>query len=88
MYNSKPDVLKEVYAALLSFTADSVRNSVTRDDLQQFLTKCSLVSVKVNMYCDMYEKHMKDIETSLLNIGSHLPHITDVNWKIDYIIKV
>ncbi|CAH0549274.1 unnamed protein product [Brassicogethes aeneus] len=87
LYNSKPDVIKELYAKLLSITAEFVRENYKKKDVFDLLAKLSLNSTKSNLYCEMYEKNKKGVENSLLNIGNHLPHITDVNWKIDYIIK-
>ncbi|RZC37648.1 COMM domain-containing protein 3, partial [Asbolus verrucosus] len=88
LYNSKPDLIKELYAALLSVTAEFVRTGQNRDEVAQFLgPQCSYSASRTNLYGDYYEKNREEIEAGLVNVGNHLPHVTDVSWKIDYIIK-
>lgn len=89
MYNSKPDLIKELYAALLSATARFVRTNQNRQAVCDFLiTQCNFPGDKAELFGDYYVKNYAEIEASLLNVGNHLPHISDVSWKIDYIIKV
>ncbi|KAJ3652449.1 hypothetical protein Zmor_018411 [Zophobas morio] len=87
LYNSKPDLVKELYAALLSITAEFVRSGQKSDSIRDFLNKCGYNEAKISFYTDLYDRNREEIEGSLINVGSHLPHITDVTWKIDYIIK-
>ncbi|KAG5885343.1 hypothetical protein JTB14_014361 [Gonioctena quinquepunctata] len=88
LYHSKPDIVKEFYAALLTVSAEFTRRKLSKEDILQYLTgDCGLPSAKVNLFIDNFEKNRLGIERSLLNIGVALPHITDVKWKIDYIVK-
>ncbi|CAG9820531.1 unnamed protein product [Phaedon cochleariae] len=87
-FDSKPDITKEFYAALLSVTTEFVRRAYCKEDIQQYLSDdCGLSSSRVEMFLHDFYKHRLGIEMSLLNIGDSLPHITDVKWKIDYIMK-
>lgn len=88
LYNSKPDLIKELYAALLSITANFVQTGQNKDSIVQFLTQCNYSGARTSLYVEFFEKNRCDIEASLINIGNHLPHITDITWKIDYVIKV
>ncbi|XP_044260956.1 COMM domain-containing protein 3 [Tribolium madens] len=87
LYNSKPDLIKELYAALLSLTANLVQTGQNKENTSQFLSQCHYSGAKTGLFLDFYEKNRCEIEASLVNIGNHLPHITDITWKIDYIIK-
>ncbi|KAJ8981933.1 hypothetical protein NQ317_002104 [Molorchus minor] len=88
LYNSKPDIVKEFYAALLSVSVEFARNNQSKEEISQFLTSgCKFSTQRADIYADQFEKNRQALEISLLNIGSHLPHVTDVKWKIDYIVK-
>lgn len=89
LYNSKPDIVKEFYAALLSATAQFVRDNRTRHDVSEYLrTHCRLSANKSTIYGDLYDQHRTGIELVLLNVGRQLPHLTDATCTIDYIIQV
>ncbi|XP_023011627.2 COMM domain-containing protein 3 [Leptinotarsa decemlineata] len=85
---SKPDVLKEFYAALLCVSAEFARRRSSTEDILRFLnTDCGLPLKKSNLFTEYFDKNKLALETSLLNITGALPHVTDVKWKIDYIVK-
>ncbi|CAG9834219.1 unnamed protein product [Diabrotica balteata] len=88
LYNSKPDIIKEFYASLLTVTTEFVRQNVNREDITFFLhDECGLSSERTNLYISMLEEKKCQLQIALLNIGSALPHVTDIKWKIDYIVK-
>ncbi|KAJ8911304.1 hypothetical protein NQ315_016998 [Exocentrus adspersus] len=88
LYSSKPDIVKEFYAALLSVSAEFVRCNLTKEEIAQFLTSsCNFTQPRTNLFVEHIEKSRIGIEASLLNIGGSLPHLTDAKWKIDYIVK-
>lgn len=89
MYNSKPDVIKELYAALLTACAEFARNDLNFDSILSFLnSECSFPPNRAKTLFDQYEANKQEVQIRLGEIGSHPPHITDVEWKIDYVIKV
>ncbi|KAJ8932871.1 hypothetical protein NQ314_014385 [Rhamnusium bicolor] len=89
LYNSKPDVIKGFYAALLAVSAEFARNNLNREEILQFLTSdCSFTQQRAKIYVEFFENDRRGLEIALLNIGNCLPHVTDVKWKIDYIVKV
>ncbi|CAG9857409.1 unnamed protein product [Phyllotreta striolata] len=87
LYNSKPDVTKEVYAAFLAVTAEFVRSNLSNDEVAKYLQDCGLARNRIDLYLQQFVKERLSVEIALLNIGNTLPHITDVKWKIDYIVK-
>ncbi|KAL1500962.1 hypothetical protein ABEB36_006372 [Hypothenemus hampei] len=80
--------IKRLHPTLLYIFTQFVRKNHTPDDLYNFLTnQCQLPSGRAELLKSYYEKWFTQIRIKLLNIGSHLPHITDVRWKIDYVVK-
>lgn len=87
--NTSNEIINEFYSCLLTITSDFVRHNYILQDIQQFLLhSCRIVSSRVEKYLEYYEKNKSYIQFTLLNIGTYLPHLTDVKWKIDYIVKV
>lgn len=70
-------------------TADFVKNDLNCEEIDDFLLNvCSIAKSRVQKYLRCYENNKLYIQFSLLNIGTYLPHITDVRWKMEYILKV
>ncbi|KAL3271105.1 hypothetical protein HHI36_021601 [Cryptolaemus montrouzieri] len=88
LLGSKPDLIKELYANLLISTAEFVRNALNKEDVLQYLTEeCKINQKRAEIYSSAYSTNKQGVEISLLNIGNHPPHITDVSWKIDFVVK-
>lgn len=89
LLGSKPDVIKEVYASLLKVSLQFARNSVSADAAYDFLkVDCKVEIQRAEQYKEYYGRHLIKLQIVLGNIGNYLPHIVDVKWKIDYVIKV
>lgn len=89
LLGSKPDVIKQLYAALLKISLEFARHDVSADSATNMLkTDCNMESARAETYIEYYNKNKIKLQIILGNIGTHLPHIVDVKWKIDYIIKV
>lgn len=89
LYGSKPDIVKEVYSSLLKISAEFARNDLNKDTVSRFLIdECKYSKNRAEDFAIVYDKHKLKLQVILGNIGMHLPHITDVNWKIDYVVQV
>lgn len=87
LYGSKPDVIKSVFAALLTAISEFVRHDFTKSQVHKYLTEeCKFQQNRANIFSDLYEANKVYTEISLSNIGSHLDHIVDIKWSIDYIM--
>lgn len=87
--SSKSDVVKEIYTALLTFIAQVARHRLSTEQLSQLLEKdLCFSSVRTQVFCKMYSVQKEKIHIVLSMIGSHNPHIVDVNWKLDHVVKV
>lgn len=86
---SKPDVIKEVYAALLTVAPEFGRNDYTKDAVTQYLiNECKYDKNRAEVFADFYDSNKLKLQVELGNIGPHFPHIVDASWKIDYVVKV
>ncbi|XP_060533610.1 COMM domain-containing protein 3 [Cylas formicarius] len=86
--NLKGYEIELLYAALSYVFAEFARHERSSQDFIQFLTQeCEIDEGKSKVATECYERYFSQIRLALLNIGNHLPHVTDVKWKIDYIIK-
>lgn len=87
--SSKPDVIKEIHSSLLKASAEFARHDIKKEHVRQFLTSdCGFGENRAELYAEHYDKNKVKLQILLGNIGVHLPHIVDVKWKIDYIVKV
>ncbi|KAF5290040.1 hypothetical protein FQA39_LY14821 [Lamprigera yunnana] len=87
LYLSKADVIKEIYATLLTVGAELARHNMSADEVKAFLAEHNFNAVKIDSFVELYNANKRDLQIVLGNIGSHPPHIVDADWKIDYIVK-
>lgn len=81
--------MKEVYPALLTVAAQFARHNLSSEPVAQFLIdECGFSKEKAESFSNSYATNKLKLQVILGNVGTHLPHITDVKWKIDYIVKV
>lgn len=74
---------------MLTINSEFGRHDLTKEDVKTFLTNdCNVNSSRSTIYSEMYDKNKQPLQIILGNIGTHLPHLTEVQWKIDYIVKV
>ncbi|XP_025834239.1 COMM domain-containing protein 3 [Agrilus planipennis] len=88
LYGSKPDTVKEIFASVMTLIAQFGRQNLDPLEVAQFLkNECHFNANRIKIISELYEENKNDLLVVLGTIGSHLPHITDVNWKIDYKIE-
>ncbi|KAK9753932.1 COMM domain [Popillia japonica] len=90
--HTKPDLIKELHASYLRAITEFARNNLTKDNVRQILNSdCNFSTDRANLFSELYEKHKTRLQIVLVNIGTHLPHIVphivDVKWDTDYIVK-
>lgn len=89
MYGAKADVIKEVHAAILKTLLFLAQTDTTKEKAYLLLTKdCKIGTNRSKLLAEAYDTHKLHLSLKLGNIGSHLPHIVDVDWEIDCLIKV
>lgn len=74
---------------MLKLTLEFARHDLTEDIVYEMLkNEYNIEQQRAVQYKEYYGKNKLKVQIILGNIGNHLPHIVDVKWKIDYIIKV
>ncbi|KAB0791715.1 hypothetical protein PPYR_03515 [Photinus pyralis] len=87
LYNSKPDLIKEAHAILMTISAEFGRHDLTKEEVRSFLIDCNFSTGRAAVFSELYDRNKRDLQVALGKIGSHPPHIVDAEWKIDYIVK-
>ncbi|XP_051160439.1 COMM domain-containing protein 3-like [Leptopilina boulardi] len=87
IYGSKPDAVKNAYAGLTSLFVEATRQQYDKEKLAASLNNSQLNGQQISKICDAYELNRDQFQRKLQIIGGGLPHLVDVNWKLDYCIK-
>ncbi|XP_017786258.1 PREDICTED: COMM domain-containing protein 3 [Nicrophorus vespilloides] len=86
--NSKLDIMKELYAALLIAIAEFARHKYTKQMIETYLmVECNFPSIKAADFSGPFEINKLKLLIKLGSIGTHLSRVVDVEWSIDYILK-
>ena len=87
--NTKGDVVKQAYAAILCLLIEAARHDVDPDTLSVLLQQDYNFSPSRNeKLVKVYRQYKVKLQASLSQIGVHPPHIVDAKWTLDYCIKV
>ncbi|XP_014224855.1 COMM domain-containing protein 3 [Trichogramma pretiosum] len=87
IYGSKPDIIKSAYKDVLRLLVEAAKYDSSSVQLNSLL-RCSTLNPKyITKFCEIYENHKSTIQQCLESFGNSLPHIVDVDWRLDYCIK-
>ncbi|XKL66773.1 hypothetical protein PGB90_010193 [Kerria lacca] len=86
-FDSKLEVVKTAYASLAVLLTEAARNDVDSFMLKTFLEGYDLNKERINSILGVYEQRKYDVQKELSIVGTNLPHIIDIHWRLDYIIK-
>lgn len=67
---------------------EAARHDTSSEELNTLLCGTTLNKTLIDKFCELYANHKGALQESLESIGNGLPHIIDVNWQLDYCIKV
>nr|CAH7718850.1 unnamed protein product [Callosobruchus chinensis] len=84
---TKGDIVKFLYVFLLTITSEFARRRSSNEDIIRSLSEHGISSAKADWYADLYKKHEKTLTGVMANIGSSLPHIVDIRWKMAFTVK-
>ncbi|KAK7576337.1 hypothetical protein V9T40_012623 [Parthenolecanium corni] len=83
----KSDVLKTAYASLAVLLIEAARHDLDNFKLKTVLEGYNLDTSRISLIVDAYQSGKSNIQTSLSKIGTNLPHIIDVRWRMDLRIE-
>ncbi|CAH1966778.1 unnamed protein product [Acanthoscelides obtectus] len=84
---AKGDIVKYLYAFLLTITSQFARKRSSSEEIVKHLSHYGIHSARAEWYADQFRKHDKMLTGVLLNIGTYLPHIVDIRWKMAFTVK-
>lgn len=80
--------MKTAYADITKLFIEASRCNTTVEELRTLLSHTDLNKLYIDLFCDVYENKKEEIQANLEIVGDSLPHIVDVDWQLDYCIKV
>ncbi|XP_054269141.1 COMM domain-containing protein 3-like [Macrosteles quadrilineatus] len=85
--SSKPDIVKESFASLLILMVESARHNLDVNGLTTTLENYNLNLSRLQRILDLYQAYGSKLQLSLRNVGTSLPRILDIKWRLDLCIK-
>lgn len=85
---SKQIEYKSAFANVTCLFVEAARRNLDQEALEVFLTNTKIFGHRVKKLCELYDCNKKAIQAQLESIGYGSPHIVDIDWRLDYCIKV
>lgn len=86
--DSKPILSKKIFADVVCLLVEAARYDLDEESLQNFLNLLCIDKKRTNKLCEVYINNKTAIQSQLELIGSNPPHIVDVDWHLDYCVKL
>ncbi|XP_065883573.1 COMM domain-containing protein 3-like [Dysidea avara] len=80
-------ILKESFAGLLSLLMEAAKCDSDLDGISGVLEDHKMSHDRVQVFTEAYKEHKVNLRANLGRVCSTLPHMVDVNWRLDYHIK-
>ncbi|KOC66764.1 COMM domain-containing protein 3 [Habropoda laboriosa] len=86
--DSKPILTKKIFADMVCLLVEAARYDLDEESLRNFLNLLYIDEKRTNKLCEVYINNKTAIQSQLELIGSNPPHIIDVDWHLDYCVKL
>ncbi|XP_054009507.1 COMM domain-containing protein 3-like [Hylaeus anthracinus] len=86
--DSKPVLAKKIFADMLCLFVEAARHDFDEEKLRNFLYQAHVDEERKKKLCEAYINNKKTIQSRLELIGNNPPHIVDVDWHLDYRVKL
>eukprot|EP00039_Didymoeca_costata_P018325 m.333046 g.333046 ORF g.333046 m.333046 type:complete len:181 (-) comp17054_c0_seq1:1068-1610(-) len=80
-------VVKASFDAIGSVMVEAAKQDLDTDSLSTALEDCRLDSARADQLVSTYTKIRPSLREQLKKTGFSLPHIVDVDWRLDYFMK-
>eukprot|EP01125_Pyxidicula_operculata_P008742 TRINITY_DN2905_c0_g1_i2.p1 TRINITY_DN2905_c0_g1~~TRINITY_DN2905_c0_g1_i2.p1 ORF type:complete len:197 (+),score=54.26 TRINITY_DN2905_c0_g1_i2:89-679(+) len=80
-------LVKQGYASLVSIIIEFSKLGSETSEIQEYLNEQSLPENRVQLFLDTYTENKSSLKALISTTGFHFPHVLDVNWRVDYLIK-
>eukprot|EP01147_Barroeca_monosierra_P007748 gene7748-627_t len=78
---------KRAYNGLLTFIVEAFRQNPGKDSLTSMLDDLGFSEQRKDHLFSLFQEHIIISRSQLRRISSELPHVVDVNWRLDYVTK-
>lgn len=73
---------------MMCLFVEAARHDLDEESLRNFLCRASVDEERTKKLCEAYSSKKKTIRSRLEAIGNNPRHIVDVDWRLDYRVKV
>jgi polycomb group RING finger protein 4 len=80
--------MKESYSSLMTMLIEAAKNDVGGSEIVHVLEECKFAPDRIDILKAKYMAKKDQMRASLRRVGSSFPHVVDVDWRLDYYIKV
>jgi len=82
-----PIVLKQAYSSLVSFVLEGAKINADPVVLKGVLEQENVDAQRATFITTLYSTTKEALRTILSTTSFHYPHITNIDWRLDYFIK-
>ncbi|OAD56641.1 COMM domain-containing protein 3 [Eufriesea mexicana] len=86
--DSKPTLTKMVFADVICLLIEAARHDLDEESLKNFLNLIYIDEKRIMKLCEVYTNNKTAIQSQLELIGNNPPHIIDIDWHLDYCVKL
>jgi len=82
-----PIILKQVFAGLISIILEAAKHDADPSTLKPKFEDFNKSPSRLDYFCRVYSEKKTSLRKLLLLTTFQFPHITDVDWTLDYCVK-
>ncbi|XP_076750603.1 COMM domain-containing protein 3 [Xylocopa sonorina] len=86
--DSKPILTKKIFADVVCLLVEATRQNLDEENLKNFLNFIHIDETRSKKLCEVYCHNKAAIQSQLELIGNNPPHIVDIDWHLDYCVKL
>ncbi|XP_078044333.1 COMM domain-containing protein 3 [Augochlora pura] len=86
--DSKAILTKKIFTDVICLFVEAAQHDLDEESLKNLLCQTCTNEQRRNKLCEAYINNKKTIQSQLESISSNPPHIVDVDWHLDYRVKL
>lgn len=86
--DTKPILTKKVFTDVACLLIEAARHNLDEESLNNFLNSVHTDERRIKKLCEIYVQNKTAIQSQLELIGNNPPHIVDIDWHLDYCVKL
>ncbi|PBC27309.1 COMM domain-containing protein 3 [Apis cerana] len=86
--DSKPILTKKAFTDVVCLLIEASRHDLDEESLRNFLNLIYIDEKRISKLCEVYINNKTAIQSQLELIGNNPSHIIDIDWHLDYCVKL